>query len=113
MGFLALRPWLWHARHYHSPSRRRAIWSPGGDGDDDRVDYHGLIASDEAVGGDRRRANARRGRNTGARAPVTAYYEELNVFGTPTGAVVRAREGDPLPAAPRSVTWRCVWREMD
>ena len=30
----------------------------------------------------------------GDRAPATAHYEELNVFGTPTGAVVHVREGD-------------------
>ena len=42
----------------------------------------------------------------GARAPTTANYEELNVFGSPTGAIVHVHEGDPLPAAPRSFTWR-------
>ena len=31
----------------------------------------------------------------------------------PTGAVVRVPEGDPLPAAPRSFTWRRVWPELD
>lgn len=49
----------------------------------------------------------------GDRAPATAHYEELNVFGTQTGAVVHVREGDPLPAAPRSFTWRRVWREPE
>jgi hypothetical protein len=42
----------------------------------------------------------------GDRAPATAHYEELNVFGSPTGAVVHVREGDRLPAAPRNFTWR-------
>ena len=41
----------------------------------------------------------------GDRAPATAHYEELNVFGNPTGAIVHVREGDPLPPAPRSFTW--------
>ena len=39
-------------------------------------------------------------------APATAHYEELNVFGSPTGAVVHVREGDRLPGAPRGFTWR-------
>jgi len=45
------------------------------------------------------------------RAPATAYYEELNVFGSPTGAVVHVREGDRLPGAPRSFTWRRIRQE--
>jgi hypothetical protein len=32
--------------------------------------------------------------------------QELNVFGSPTGAVVHVREGDRLPSAPRSFTGR-------
>jgi hypothetical protein len=43
--------------------------------------------------------------------PQRAHYEELNVFGSPTGAVVRVREGDRLPGAPRSFTWRRIRRE--
>jgi hypothetical protein len=45
----------------------------------------------------------------GDRAPATAHYEELNVFGTPTGAVVHVRAGDRLPSAPRSFTWRRIF----
>jgi hypothetical protein len=33
-------------------------------------------------------------------------YQEVNVFGTPTGQTVRARRGESLPAAPRGYTWR-------
>jgi hypothetical protein len=41
-----------------------------------------------------------------APAPRTGHYEELNVFGTPTGKVVHVEEGHELPRAPRSFTWR-------
>jgi len=47
----------------------------------------------------------------GAPAPSTGHYEELNVFGSPTGKVVRAEEGSKLPAAPRGFSWRHVWRD--
>ena len=47
----------------------------------------------------------------GDRAPVTAHYEELNVFGNHTGKVVHVTEGEPLPDAPRSFTWRRIRRE--
>jgi hypothetical protein len=42
----------------------------------------------------------------GDRAPVTGPYEELNIFGTHTGTVYSAEQGEPLPAAPRGFTWR-------
>ena len=42
----------------------------------------------------------------GDRSPVTAHYEELNVFGSPTGTVVQVREVERLPSAPRGFTWR-------
>jgi hypothetical protein len=42
----------------------------------------------------------------GDRAPATDHYEQLNIFGTPTGQVVQVTEGEPLPAAPRGYTWR-------
>jgi hypothetical protein len=47
----------------------------------------------------------------GAPAPRTGHYEELNVFGTPTGKVVHAEEGSKLPAAPRGFSWRHVVTE--
>jgi hypothetical protein len=48
---------------------------------------------------------------TGDRAPATAHYEELDVFGSPIGAVVHVHKGDALPSAPRSFTWRRIRRE--
>jgi hypothetical protein len=42
----------------------------------------------------------------GDEAPHTGHYEELNVFGTPTGAVIHRHEGEMLPSAPRGFTWR-------
>jgi hypothetical protein len=47
----------------------------------------------------------------GERASETGHYEELNVFGAPTGKVTHAKEGDELPTAPRGFTWRRVSRE--
>ena len=44
----------------------------------------------------------------GQPATCMGCYEELNVFGTPTGEVTHATEGQPLPAAPRGFTWRRV-----
>jgi len=41
-------------------------------------------------------------------APATGYYEQINVFGTPTVTVIHIREGEQLPAAPRGFTWRRV-----
>jgi len=43
-------------------------------------------------------------------APRTDHYEQLNVFGTPTGVVVHVSEGEKLPAAPRGFLWRRVVR---
>jgi hypothetical protein len=42
----------------------------------------------------------------GAHAPATGHYEELNIFGTPTGRVEHVREGERLPHGPRGFTWR-------
>jgi hypothetical protein len=44
----------------------------------------------------------------GAHAPVTGHYEELNVFGSPTGKVEHMKEGDLLPSAPRGFGWRLI-----
>jgi len=44
----------------------------------------------------------------GDRASESGPYEELNVFGTPTGKVHHAQEGDQLPSAPRGFKWRRV-----
>jgi hypothetical protein len=42
----------------------------------------------------------------GSNAPATGRYEQLNVFGTPTGRLAHVREGEQLPSAPRGFTWR-------
>ena len=49
-----------------------------------------------------------RDQRPGAAASRTGHYEELNVFGNPTGKVVHAEEGSTLPAAPRGFSWRAV-----
>ena len=38
-------------------------------------------------------------------APEAGDYEELNIFGTPTGKVATVAEGEPVPAAPLGYTW--------
>ena len=42
----------------------------------------------------------------GEHADAFREYEELNVFGTPTGWVLHVRMGELLPDAPRGHTWR-------
>ena len=45
----------------------------------------------------------------GEPAPHTGDYEELNVFGSPTGWSRHVRQGDPLPSLPslpRGFSWR-------
>jgi len=41
-------------------------------------------------------------------SPHTGFFEEFNVFGTETGAVVFVNEGEALPGAPRGFTWRPI-----
>jgi hypothetical protein len=41
-------------------------------------------------------------------APHTEHYEELNVFGSPTGTVVHRLQGEPLPSSPRGFTWLAI-----
>ena len=48
----------------------------------------------------------------GDRAPATGHYEQLNIFGTPSGWVVLVREGERLPAAPINFTWRRTDRDV-
>jgi hypothetical protein len=43
----------------------------------------------------------------GTRA-LTGHYEELNVFGSPTGKVEHVHEGERLPHAPRGFSWRHI-----
>jgi hypothetical protein len=47
----------------------------------------------------------------GTEAPATGRYEQLNVFGTPTGRLANVHEGERLPSAPRGFTWRQVAEE--
>ena len=42
----------------------------------------------------------------GGPAPHTGDYEELNVFGSPTGWSRHVRKGEPLPSLPRGYSWR-------
>lgn len=46
------------------------------------------------------------GNQPGGRARNPGIYEQLNVFGTPTGILAAVDEGDGLPDAPRGFTWR-------
>jgi hypothetical protein len=39
-------------------------------------------------------------------APLTGHYEELNVFGTPTGVMIHGHAGERLPEQPRGFAWR-------
>jgi hypothetical protein len=42
-------------------------------------------------------------------APVSGTYEQLNVFGSPTGDdTIYVKQGDRLPKAPRGYTWRLL-----
>ena len=38
-------------------------------------------------------------------APATATYEQVNVFGSPTGIRIRVPRGHPLTNAPASHEW--------
>jgi hypothetical protein len=40
----------------------------------------------------------------GTEAPATGRYEQLNVFGTPTGRLAHMREGERLLGSPRGFT---------
>jgi hypothetical protein len=48
----------------------------------------------------------------GARAPAAGHYEELNIFGSPTGKTTHTQEGDRLPLAPLGFRWRPLEREV-
>ena len=41
-------------------------------------------------------------------APHTGIFEEIDVFGTTTGAAAFVREGEPFPGAPRGFMWRML-----
>jgi len=42
----------------------------------------------------------------GSQAPHDGLYQELNVFGVPTGKMEFMTEGEKFPGAPRGFTWR-------
>jgi hypothetical protein len=44
----------------------------------------------------------------GTHAPITGHFEELNVFGSPTGKVEYVQEGERLPPAPQGFSWRHI-----
>jgi hypothetical protein len=44
----------------------------------------------------------------GGRAPSAGEYEELNVFGTPTGRVAVMEKDEELPYAARGFSWRAL-----
>lgn len=44
----------------------------------------------------------------GGPAPVTGYYAEMNLFGSPTENTIFVEQGDDLPPGPRGYTWRPV-----
>ena len=46
----------------------------------------------------------------GEPASATGLYREVNVFGSPTGRIVRAERGERLPLAPRGFGWRLTKR---
>ena len=54
---------------------------------------------------------AEREHEPGTLAPMTGLYEQLNVFGTPTGRVEHVRERERLPLGPRGFTWRPIEEE--
>jgi len=42
----------------------------------------------------------------GVPAPYSGLFEEVNIFGRPTGMLAVGDEGEPLPGAPRGFGWR-------
>jgi hypothetical protein len=46
----------------------------------------------------------------GGFAPVAGTYEEVDVFGKPTGNRVTVGEGEQLPRSPRGFGWRLIGR---
>jgi hypothetical protein len=41
----------------------------------------------------------------GQPAPASGTYEQINVFGSPTGVRVTVAQGQPLPMAPVGYSW--------
>ena len=49
----------------------------------------------------------------GQPAPASATYEQMNVFGSPTGIRVNVVHGSPLPEAPIGHGWAVVEDGVD
>jgi hypothetical protein len=49
----------------------------------------------------------------GQPAPTSGTYEQMNVFGSPTGVRVTVMHGHPLPAAPIGHGWSAVEGDAD
>jgi hypothetical protein len=47
----------------------------------------------------------------GQPAPAFATYEQMNIFGSPTGIRVTVTHGHPLPEAPIGHDWTVVERD--
>jgi hypothetical protein len=47
----------------------------------------------------------------GTRAPVSATYETVNLFGRRTGHRIEARQGEILPTLPRGFVWIAIGTE--
>ena len=41
-------------------------------------------------------------------APITGRFQELNIFGSPTGKIEHVQEGERFPRAPRGFSWRHI-----
>jgi hypothetical protein len=46
-------------------------------------------------------------------APTSATYEQINVFGSPTGIRIRMSRGHPLPETPIGHAWAVVEEHPD
>lgn len=44
--------------------------------------------------------------NPDENARSSGQYQELNIFGAPTGRIALMTEGDRLPSSPRGFSWR-------
>jgi hypothetical protein len=49
----------------------------------------------------------------GQSAPASGTYEQINVFGSPTGIRVDVAHGQPLPAVPVGYGWRIAENDAE
>jgi hypothetical protein len=45
--------------------------------------------------------------------PAAGTYEQLNIFGSPTGIRINLRQGEPLPAVPHGHSWVLTGEDKD